>query len=103
MALRIACVGLMLSLAAVCGAEPARRASAERFSFVAMGCMPYGAETFPAYERLLAEVNRHRPAFTVHCGDTKKGSEPPTDALLARVKTWFDSIDGPLIYTPGDN
>lgn len=76
---------------------------AERFSFVAMGCMPYSEDNFAAYERLLAEINRHQPAFTVHCGDTKKGTTPPTDEFLLRVRQWFDSIAGPLIYTPGDN
>jgi hypothetical protein len=68
-----------------------------------MGCMPYGAQNYPAYERLLAEISRQRPAFTVHCGDTKSGGEPPTDAFYQQVKTWFDSIEGPVIYTPGDN
>src|SRR5688500_15182361 len=74
-----------------------------RVSFVAMGCMPYSEDNFAAYERLLAEINRHQPAFTVHCGDTKKGTTPPTDEFLLRVRQWFDSIAGPLIYTPGDN
>jgi hypothetical protein len=80
------------------GAEPA-----ERFSFVALGCMPYGKANYPAFERLLAEINRQRPAFTVHCGDTKAGSEAPTDAFYAQVKTWFNSLDGAVMYTPGDN
>lgn len=88
---------------AVCGAETERTAAADRFTFVAMGCMPYGAENFPAFERLLAEINRHRPAFTVHCGDTKPGDEPPMQAFLERVRVWFDAIEGPVIYTPGDN
>jgi hypothetical protein len=74
-----------------------------RFSFVAIGCMPYGDENFDAYERLLKEINRHEPAFTVHCGDTKSGHEPPTDAFLVRMKKGFDSLKGALIYTPGDN
>ena len=47
----------------------------ERFSFVAFGCMPYVKENFPAYERLLKEINRHGPSFIVHCGDTKIGSD----------------------------
>ncbi len=74
-----------------------------RFSFVALGCMPYGSENFAAYERLLREINRHAPAFVVHCGDTKISAEPPTDAFLVRVRTWFDSLEGPVMYTPGDN
>ena len=77
--------------------------STDRFSFVAFGCMPYGKENYAAYERLLTEISRQRPAFTVHCGDTKSGSEPPTDAFLAQVRTWFDAIEGAVMYTPGDN
>lgn len=94
---------VLLGLGASPGRAAADGAPAERFSFVALGCMPYGPATFPAYKRLLAEINRHAPAFTVHCGDTKSGSEPPTDALLQQVRTWFDLLDGPVMYTPGDN
>ncbi|MEY4940188.1 MAG: hypothetical protein RIQ93_1923 [Verrucomicrobiota bacterium] len=89
-----------LCLLALCGAHAA---PAERFSIAAMGCLPYGAQNYPAYERLLAEINRHAPAFTVHCGDTKGGSEAPSEAFLLQVRTWFNSIDGPVMYTPGDN
>jgi hypothetical protein len=98
---------LLLALApAVAAPAPdsaPKKAPPPRFSFVAMGCMPYGRENYAAYERLLAEINRHHPAFTVHCGDTKAGSEPPSEAHLAQVKAWFDSLEQPLIYTPGDN
>lgn len=97
-------IGLAICGPLVAGGGEAKPANEpERFAFVAMGCMPYGKENYPAYERLLAEINRHRPAFTVHCGDTKKGDEPPTDAFYARVRTWFDSLEGAVIYTPGDN
>lgn len=86
------------------GGSVARSAdSGERFSFVALGCMPYTKENYAAYERLLAEINRRGPAFTVHCGDTKAGAEPPTEAFYAQVKTWFNQLDGAVIYTPGDN
>jgi hypothetical protein len=74
-----------------------------RFSFAAFGCMPYTTENYPAYERLLAEISRQRPAFTVNCGDTKAGAQPPTDEYYEQVKAWFNSIEGPVIYTPGDN
>lgn len=85
------------------GAAETAVATAERFTFIVMGCMPYGADTYPAFERLLAEVNRQRPAFTVHVGDTKSGSEVPTDAYYRRVRDWLNTIEGPVIYTPGDN
>lgn len=77
--------------------------ASQRFSFVALGCMPYGKDNFAAYERLLAEINRQRPAFTVHCGDTKAAAEPPSEAFLMQVRAWFDTLEGPVMYTPGDN
>ncbi len=88
----------LLAIGLAPAAEPAAR-----FSFVAIGCMPYGEQNYPGFERLIAEINRQDPAFTVHCGDTKGGSEVPSDAFLARVRDWFDGFAGPLIYTPGDN
>lgn len=99
--LLLALGGVIAGRAADAAAKAAK--APERFSFVAFGCMPYGKENFAAYERLLAEINHQKPAFTVHCGDTKGGSEPPTEEFLVQVKNWFNSLDGPVIYTPGDN
>lgn len=89
-------------LAAVFAAASALGAAEARFSFVAMGCMPYVGHE-PAYERLLAEINRQAPAFAVHLGDTQAGSAKPTEERMRQVKAWFNSVECPLIYTPGDN
>jgi hypothetical protein len=76
----------------------------EPFAFAALGCMPYGLPaTAPEFERLIAEINRHQPAFTVHCGDIKAGGELATDEGLEQIHDYFMRFDGPLIYTPGDN
>ncbi|MDO8541924.1 MAG: hypothetical protein Q7S40_15920 [Opitutaceae bacterium] len=103
--LRAAVFGFLISALAGSAAQPKAPAPPPppRFSFVALGCMPYGKEKFPAYERLLREIDRYAPAFVVHCGDTKSGSEPPTDAFLVQVRTWFNSLNSAVIYTPGDN
>lgn len=98
--MRVSMLRFALALLIAAGASAA---AAERFSFAALGCMPYGEENYPAFERLIAEINRHAPAFTVHCGDTKRGSDRPTEAFLLQMKAWFNSFDGPLMYTPGDN
>lgn len=88
---------LLLLSSALAGAENTR------FTFTAIGCMPYGEANWPGFERVIAEINRHHPAFTVHCGDTKSGSQPPSDAFMQRILDAFNSFEGPLIYTPGDN
>ncbi len=74
-----------------------------RFTFAAVGCMPYGEANWPGFRRVIDEINRRQPAFTVHCGDTKSGSLPPSDDFMHRILDAFNSFDGPLIYTPGDN
>lgn len=91
-----------LLFGALFAAASALGAAEARFSFVAMGCMPYVGHE-PAYERLLAEINRHAPAFAVHLGDTQAGSAKPTEERMAQVKAWFNSVECPLVYTPGDN
>jgi hypothetical protein len=94
---------LLLGVASAASTAVSGAEANPRFSFVAFGCMPYGKDNYPAYERLLSEINRVHPAFTVHCGDTKAGAEPPTEEFYQQVRRWFDSIEGPVMYTPGDN
>jgi len=92
-------LGLGQSLEAAVPPPPA----SERFSFVAMGCMPYGQANFAAYERLLTEINRRAPAFTVHCGDLQGSGEKPSEAFLIKARDWFNTLNHPVVYTPGDN
>ena len=81
--------------------SPAR---AERFSFMALGDMPYNLPgDYAAFDRLIARVNALRPAFTLHVGDIINGQTRCDDALFARVRDMFATFDGPLVYTPGDN
>lgn len=93
-----------LSLALLCGGGTAASA-VERFVFAALGCQPYTRSPNSAenYARLIAEINRANPVFTVHVGDFKGGDEPCTDELFLRRRVEFNSFTGALIYTPGDN
>ena len=94
---------LVATLAALTLAMPAA-AHAERFSFMALGDMPYNLPgDYAAFDRLIARVNGLRPAFTLHVGDIINGQTRCDDALFARVRDMFATFDGPLIYTPGDN
>ncbi len=67
--------------------------------------MPYARVTNAdaAFARVIAEINRHVPAFTVHLGDTMASDEKATDALLMKRRADFDTFATALIYTPGDN
>ncbi len=98
---------IALALVFVSAARPATPTptTAKRFTFAVIGCVPYASynDGGAAFPRLIAEINRHSPAFTVHVGDTLASSENATDALLLHRRDEFNTFDGPLIYTPGDN
>jgi hypothetical protein len=74
------------------------------FHFVAVGDMPYRVPAdFKRLENLIADVNDDKPAFTVHVGDVKNGFLNCSTNYFLTIRGYFDSFDGPLIYTPGDN
>jgi hypothetical protein len=74
------------------------------FSFVALGDMPYNLPgDIVKFDRLIAAVNRLKPAFTIHVGDIKGGSTPCSDAEFQRILDQLQTFEGPLVYTPGDN
>ncbi len=92
---------MLLSAAVLMQPAPAR---AERFSFMALGDVPYNLPgDYAGFERLIARTNALRPAFTIHVGDIISGQTRCDDALFARVRDMFATFDGPLVYTPGDN
>jgi len=100
-------LGALLASGAV-RAQPA----AIPFAFAAFGDMPYCSPRAPepcATEvarvlRLVAAINAARPAFTLLLGDTKGGAEHCTDAIVFdRTLDWMGRVEGPLVYTPGDN
>jgi hypothetical protein len=60
---------------------------------------------------LIADMNRHELAFTVHDGDLKAGNGTPgsvtpticSDALYTQGLSFFNSLRAPAVLTPGDN
>ena len=80
-------------------------ATAAEFTFVALGDMPYGPreQAYPAYQALIAEINRRAPVFTIHLGDVKSGLDPCSDTLLLEQRDFMNSFESALVYTPGDN
>ena len=94
-----------LALAATLLAAAAPSFAAERFSFAALGCLPYArtADGAASFERLIAEINRAGPAFTVHLGDIFSSAERATDELYRTRLADFNTFNAALVYTPGDN
>ncbi|HEY9216850.1 MAG TPA: hypothetical protein VIO94_02285 [Phenylobacterium sp.] len=78
-------------------------AHAERFSFVALGDTAYNPPgDLPKYEALIGTINRAKPAFTIHVGDTW-GAKTCTEENHRWVLGFFQRYDHPVFYTPGDN
>jgi hypothetical protein len=77
---------------------------AQSFKFVALGDMPYTIpDDYVRYERLIAEINKMNPSFSIFIGDTKSGSSPCSDEYNLVVKQHFNQYLSPLIYSIGDN
>lgn len=69
-----------------------------------MGCMPYHMpQDAGRFENVIAAANAHRPAFSVHVGDTKYGQVPCDDAAYPVILDRFNRFMHPLVYVPGDN
>ncbi len=68
------------------------------------GDMPYNALGRAEYPALLADINRHHVAFSVHDGDLKAGGDGPcADSLYYTALDDFNSLDQPVVFTTGDN
>jgi hypothetical protein len=68
------------------------------------GDMPYNARGKAEYPRLLADMNRARPAFAIFDGDLKAGGDGAcTDQLYYQSRDSFNSLRFPVVVTPGDN
>lgn len=70
------------------------------------GDLPYSSiQETVGLPNLFEDMNSQKLAFTVHDGDLKQGNGAPVcdDALYFRALGWFNSLEAPAIFTPGDN
>jgi hypothetical protein len=76
------------------------------------GDLPYSdVQALTGVPNLIADMNRHELAFTVHDGDLKAGNGTPgsvtpticSDELYTQALGFFNSLRAPAILTPGDN
>ena len=69
------------------------------------GDLPYSPlQATVGVPNLIADMNAHRLKFSVHDGDLKAGSGSPCDdTLYLQSIAYFNSLDAPAMFTPGDN
>jgi len=76
------------------------------------GDLPYSdTQALTGVPNLIADMNRHDLAFTVHDGDLKAGNGTPgsvtpttcSDALYVQALGFFNALRAPAMFTTGDN
>jgi hypothetical protein len=70
------------------------------------GDLPYSdLQATVGVPNLIADMNRHHLAFSVHDGDLKPGNGAPTcnDGMYLRGLGYLNSLEAPAMFTPGDN
>ena len=73
-------------------------------SFGIIGDVPYGSAEIAAFPSYIHDLNEHRELdFVGHLGDIKSGSSVCSDEYFANIRSNFDTLNLPLVYTPGDN
>lgn len=94
-----AILGGLMAAALALGAP----AKAETFRFVALGDTAYTLpRDLPTYDALIQRINKAKPAFSIHVGDTW-GAMACTEESHRYALGQFAKFDHPLVYTPGDN
>jgi hypothetical protein len=85
------------------GAPAGAQTGPNAFTFVALGDMPYRSEDVVKVDRLIAAINRVKPAFSIHVGDVKSGGSSCNDAALKAAFDQIDTLEQPVVYSIGDN
>ncbi len=70
------------------------------------GDMPYSnIQATVGVPNLIADMNQHHLAFSVHDGDLKTGNGAPIcdDAMYLRGLGYLNALEAPAMFTPGDN
>jgi hypothetical protein len=101
----LAAAGATLAAAGASTGAPARATArdAQPFAFALIGDLPYTDAGEADAAGLIAALDAEPIRFVLHVGDIKRGSEPCSDALLARRHALFARSAHPLVLLPGDN
>ena len=73
-------------------------------TYAIIGDTPYGALQLADFPRLASALNTDPDVeLTVHLGDIKDGASLCSDAYFDQMRANFDTLEDPLVVTPGDN
>jgi hypothetical protein len=109
------CIALTLACTTAAHADrddDERRGHREPYAIGLWGDLPYSdVQAQVGVPNLIADMNRHELAFTVHDGDLKAGNGTPgsvtpttcSDALYVQSLGFFNALRAPAAFTPGDN
>jgi hypothetical protein len=92
---------LMITGCSAPALEPAVPLPPNSFAFAVFGDGPYRPWEVERYHRMIEDVNRSDVAWLIHIGDIFW--YPCSDAHYRQTLDDFNSIQHPVIYTPGDN
>lgn len=68
------------------------------------GDLPYSETQEVGVTRLIEDMNSQKLSFSAHNGDLKAGSNSLCDnALYAKALGYFNTLEAPAVFTPGDN
>lgn len=74
------------------------------YSIGLWGDVPYNDEQkTTGVPNLITDMNAQRLAFSAHNGDLKAGAPPCPDELYTSSKAFFNTLEAPAVFTPGDN
>lgn len=104
-ALSVALSGLPAAARGAASAPSARETASDPrpFAFALIGDLPYTAAGEADAASLIAALDAERIELVIHVGDIKSGTEPCSDALLARRHALLARSAHPLVLLPGDN
>jgi len=107
----LAATALAVAGVAIGGNGPTNNKTFE-FSVGLWGDLPYSdVQAQVGLPNLIADMNNSDISFSIHDGDLKAGSGTPgsatpttcSDALYTQAITYFNSLEQPAFFTPGDN
>lgn len=97
----LAIVAIAVFVIATAGPPAPTRNPPGTFSFAVLGDAPYYTHEEWQYRIVLKHIGAHDLASVIHVGDVFW--RPCADRMYAKHRDWFDTLEAPVIYTPGDN